>query len=131
VRDRPPHELKLEDYERFLDRWVRSKPSTLASGVSLVRGFSRFLYERGYAAEFIAEPLKRPKRQAAEDLEVVTISASDVGRMLDTCEDWQELLCVATGRRSSGLPPGRESRLMCMPSEPRSPSSSTKPIPTR
>lgn len=96
VRDSLPGELTLEDYERFLDRWVGSNASTLASGVSLVRGFSRFLYERGYAAEFVAEPLKRPKRSPAEELDVVTITASDVGRMLDACADWQELLCVAT-----------------------------------
>src|SRR5262245_8531222 len=96
VRDRPPAELMLEDYERFLDRWITLKPSTLASGVSLVRGFSRFLHERGYAAEFVAEPLKRPRRPSAEELEVVTISAADVARMLDGCGDWQELLCVAT-----------------------------------
>lgn len=39
--------LRLEDYERFLDRWVDASPATLASGVSLVKGFARFLFERG------------------------------------------------------------------------------------
>jgi integrase len=96
VKDRPPAELTLEDYELFLDRWVGSSPSTLATGVSLVRGFSRFLYERGYAAADVAEPLKRPKRPSAEDLNVVTVSSGDVARLLENTEDWQELLCVAT-----------------------------------
>ncbi len=96
VGDRTPAELILEDYERFLDRWITLKPSTLASGVSLVRGFSRFLHERGYAETFVAEPLKRPRRPPAEELDVITISAADVARMLDVCADWQELLCVAT-----------------------------------
>jgi hypothetical protein len=47
-RDKTPAELELQDYERFLDRWTDKSPSTLASGVSLVRGFSRFLFDRGY-----------------------------------------------------------------------------------
>jgi site-specific recombinase XerD len=42
-------DLTLADYERFLDRWVGAAPSTLASGVSLVKGFARFLFERGFA----------------------------------------------------------------------------------
>src|SRR4051794_2042033 len=54
VRDKPPAELVLTDYERFLDRWVginprtgkAYEPSTLALGVSLVTGFARFLFTR-------------------------------------------------------------------------------------
>jgi integrase len=96
VRDKPPEQLELADYERFLDRWTDSSPSTLASGVSLVRGFSRFLYERGIAAEDVAYPLQRPRRKRPEDLDVVTVSGEDVLKLLDACEDWQELLCVAS-----------------------------------
>jgi integrase len=96
VRDRPPAELVIEDYERFLDRWISCAPSTLATGVSLVRGFSHFLYERGYSSIDVAEPLRRPKRPRAEDLDVVTVSSTDVARLLEAAEDWQELLCVAT-----------------------------------
>jgi integrase len=96
VRDKPPAELDLSDYEGFLDRWTDSAPSTLASGVSLVRSFSRFVHDRGWAAEDVARPLQRPRRKRAEDLEVVTVSAEDVTAMLDACEDWQELLCITT-----------------------------------
>jgi site-specific recombinase XerD len=60
--------LELVDYERFVDRWTNASPSTLASGVSLARGFSRFLYERGLAATDVAEPIKRPRKKRPEDL---------------------------------------------------------------
>jgi integrase len=96
VGDQEVTALSLEDYERFLDRWTNAAPSTLATGVSLVRGFSRFLWERGVVERHVADPLKRPKRQRPEDLEVVTVSRDDVARMLDVCSDWQELLCILT-----------------------------------
>jgi hypothetical protein len=92
VRDKPPAELELADYERFLDRWTDSSPSTLASGVSLVRSFSRFLYERGWAAEDVAFPLQRPKRARYEDLDVVTVSPKK------SCKCWTR---PATGRSFS------------------------------
>jgi integrase len=96
AHDKAPAELDLSDYEKFLDRWTDSSPSTLASGVSLVRGFWRFLYERGLATEDVAHQLRRPRRKRAEDLDVITASAEDVRRMIDACADWQELLCVTT-----------------------------------
>jgi integrase len=96
LRAEDVHELALSDYERFLDRWVGAAPSTLASGVSLVKGFSRFLFERGLTPADVAYPLKRPPKPRPEDLEVVTVSGQDVRRLLDACLDWQEFLCIAT-----------------------------------
>jgi integrase/recombinase XerD len=91
------HELVLADYERFLNQWVGKGASTLAAGVSLVKGFSQFLWERGYTAEHVAFSLKRPRRLRPEDLDVVTVSTEEVGRMLDACQTWQEYLCLTTG----------------------------------
>src|SRR3954454_23870124 len=96
VRDAYVHEIELADYERFVNRWATSAPSTLASSVSLVKGFSDFLWERGYATEHVAFRMKRPRRLRAEDLDVVTVSTEDVKRILDCCETWQEFLCVST-----------------------------------
>jgi hypothetical protein len=96
VRDMPPGELKLEDYERFLDRWTDAKPSTLASGISLVRGFSAFLHERGFASANVAAVRKRPRRPRPEDVEVITVSAEDVQKMLAACRDLRELLCLTS-----------------------------------
>ena len=89
-------ELVLADYERFLNQWVGQGASTLAAGVSLVKGFSQFLWERGYTAEHVAFSLRRPARLRPEDLDVVTVSREEVGRMLDACETWQEYLCLTT-----------------------------------
>jgi integrase len=96
VRDKDVELLALTDYERFLDRWTDSSPSTLAAGVSLVRGFSRFVWERGFVDANVAYPLRRPPRKRPEDLDVVTVSAEDVQLLLSACGDWQEFLCVAT-----------------------------------
>lgn len=100
-------EIRREDYERFLNRWVNAAPSTLATGVSLCHGFSRYLYERGYAARDEATDIRRPRRMRPEDVEVVSVSSQDVAKILDACEDWQEMLCVATaiylGWRRSAL----------------------------
>lgn len=95
-RDAETHAIRREDYERFLDRWVNAASSTLASGVSLCRGFSAFLYERGYAERDEARDIPRPRRQRPEDVDVVSVSTQDVMRMINACEDWQELLCVGT-----------------------------------
>ena len=89
-------EIRREDYEQFLDRWTNSARSTLASGVSLCHGFSAFLYARGYSDQDYARDIPRPRRLKAEDVEVVSVSSADVMRMIDACEDWQELLCVGT-----------------------------------
>ena len=93
---RSTDELRLSDYERFLDHWIAKSPSTLASAVSLVRGFSAFLEERGLADDDYARVLKRPRRQRPEDLDVVTISTEDAQRLLSACEDWQEILCIGS-----------------------------------
>ena len=96
VRDAYVHEIDLADYERFLNRWAGASPSTLASSVSIVKGFSEYLWERGFTGEHVAFRLKRPRRLRAEDLDVVTVTTDDVRRMLDGCETWQEYLCLAT-----------------------------------
>lgn len=96
VRDKPPADLDLADYETFLNRWTDAKPSTLASAVSLAHSFSRFLFERGIAGTDVAYSLKRPKRPRPEDVDVITVSTEDVMRMLAACEDMQELLCLSS-----------------------------------
>ena len=39
--------------------------------------------------------VKRPRRLRPEDVEVVTVSASDVEKMLAGTEGWQEFLCLS------------------------------------
>jgi integrase len=40
--------------------------------------------------------VEAPKRQASEDLDVVSVTGGDVRRMFDVCETWGELLCIST-----------------------------------
>ena len=91
-------EIRIEDYERFLNRWVGKSPSTLASGTSLVKGFSRYLYKRGYAEADVAAQLERPRRQRPEDLDVITVSGQEVET------DARGLRGLA-GARSASRPP--------------------------
>src|SRR4051812_6183387 len=96
VKDCYVDEIAITDYERFLNRWVGSAASTLAGSVSLVHVFSTFLWERGFVADDVGRPIKRPRKPHPEDLDVVTVSTDDVRRMLDACETWQEFLCLTT-----------------------------------
>jgi integrase len=40
--------------------------------------------------------IKRPRRPAPEDTDVLTITTGEALRMLEACENWQELLCLST-----------------------------------
>ena len=93
-----------------MNRWAASAPSTLASSVSLVKGFSEFLWERGYATEHVAFRMKRPRRLRAEDLDVVTVTTEDVTRILDCCETWQEFLLRLDGDLPRGTSEGAGAR---------------------
>lgn len=108
----PPYtavgEITADDCRRFLDIWRDAAPSTMASGVSILRGFFRFLIDEGH----VPEPgpmarIKRPRRPRAEDLDVVTISTADARALINACATWQELLCLSTalytGRRRAAL----------------------------
>jgi integrase len=112
--ERPVDEIKPDDCRRFLDRWRDSSPSTLASGVSLLRGFFRFLEKVGHVpATPMDDSIERPRRHRPEDLPVVTTPGSDVAKLIFACRDFQELLCVGAAgylaRRRSALARARRS----------------------
>jgi integrase len=100
-------EIGEDDCRRFLGRWRDGSPSTLASGVSLLRGFFRFLERKGEIARSPMFNIERPARQRAEDLDVVTVSDGDVIRLINACRDFQELICLGAaaylGRRRTAL----------------------------
>lgn len=88
-------EATTDDCRRFLDRWINASPSTLALYVSILRGFFDFCLDEGWIAANPMDPVKRPKRKRPEDLDVVTVSSSDVAdKLMAACQDWDELLCV-------------------------------------
>ena len=113
-RDCSVDEITADDCRQFLDRWVDASPSTMASNVSILTGFFRWLIDEGQ----VPEPgpmsrIRRPRRKRPEDLDVVTISDEDAHRLLAACLNWQELLCIATalmtGRRRAALNAARRS----------------------
>jgi integrase len=42
------------------------------------------------------EKIKRPRRLPPEETQVVSISTADARRIINACDDWQEILCVTT-----------------------------------
>lgn len=83
------------DCRRFLDRWVDASPSTIALHVSILRGFFDFLVAETALDTSPMDGIERPRRRRPEDIDVVSVSARDVERLLEVVEDWQEFLCVA------------------------------------
>lgn len=80
---------------RFLNKWVDSSPSTMALGVTVVRGFFAFLVDETVLEHSPAERIRRPKRKRPEELDVVTVTSSDVERMFLAALTTQEILCLA------------------------------------
>lgn len=95
VRDKTLDEITSDDVRRYLDRWSAASKSTLALYVTVIRRFFDFCVDEGIVRTSPAERLKRPPRPRPEDLDVVTITDSDVGRLFAACADWQERLCIA------------------------------------
>ncbi len=90
-----PREVSADHCRRFLDRWADMSRSTLALHVSILRGFFTFLRDEDIIPVSPMDRIKRPPRLRAEDTDVVSVSGSEVRRIFDACETWQELLCIA------------------------------------
>jgi integrase len=90
------NELILDDYERTLNRWTDLAPSTLAQRISCFRTYSKFLWRRGWADQWVCADMDRPRRPRAEDIDVVSVSSEDVMRMFGVTRDVQEFVCLAT-----------------------------------
>jgi integrase len=87
-------DVKPTDCAAFVDKWKDNKVGTLAHSVSVVKCFFRWCVEQGFIETNPAERLKRPRKPAADELDVVTISADDVRRLLNAVETWHEALCL-------------------------------------
>jgi len=107
---RAPWETTTNDCRSFLDCFTRPRPprrwqrdlrppasaSTVALYVSILRGYFTFLKDEGIVEQNPMDPIRRPPRKRAEDLDVVTTSSSDIVRMFAACREWDELLGLAT-----------------------------------
>lgn len=98
VNDRDVQAITRRHCTSFLDRWADSSPSTLALHVSILAGFFDFLVDLTLIEESPMATVRRPPRKRPEDLDVITVSDSDVERMfaaVATPPPWDELLCFA------------------------------------
>ena len=86
--------ITTDDCRAFLDRWVNAAPGTIAHHVSILNGFFGFLYDNDHIEQNPMRRIRRPRRPAPEDTDVVTVTAEDIGRMYQACETVQEMLCL-------------------------------------
>jgi integrase len=85
-----------DDCRQHLDRWIESAPGTRYHSWAVLSGFFKWAYRQGIIETNPIARIEPPRRQRAEDLDVVTLSGADVRRMFDACESWHELLCLST-----------------------------------
>jgi integrase/recombinase XerD len=93
-------QLDLDQIDRhhcraYLGRWKDAAPSTLALYTTILTRFFAFLIEEEVIDRSPMEKVRRPKLNRAEDLDVVTVTDTDVERLIAACADWQEFLCIA------------------------------------
>ncbi|MCA1702611.1 MAG: tyrosine-type recombinase/integrase [Actinobacteria bacterium] len=94
-QDADVHEVTVNDCRSFLDEWVGRSASTVCTVRSALNGLFSWLYLEG---EIDANPMvriQRPRRQRAEDVDVVTVTQAEVEKMLAAAKGWQEFLCIA------------------------------------
>jgi integrase/recombinase XerC len=98
--DRLPDDLDVvkitpDDCRRFLDLWSRKTAGTRAHTYSVVSSFFTWLYKTEKIKRNPLERIDRPRRVAAEDLDVTTLSAAEVRKLLAACQTWTEKLAIA------------------------------------
>lgn len=107
VQERDCDAITAEQCRSFLDRWVDASASTMALHVSILAGFFQFLVGETVLEQSPMRNIRRPARKRPEDLDVVTVGESDVGRMIRACTETDELVCIAmlayTGARRTAL----------------------------
>lgn len=105
-----PGDITPDDCRDFLALWTRPRPprkntrkplppaspNTLALHHTIVKGFFGFLYDEELITHNPMERVKPPKRRRAIDLDVITTAAGDVARLINACDDMDELLCIGT-----------------------------------
>jgi integrase/recombinase XerD len=97
--DRLPDDLDVakvttDDVRRFLDLWNKREAGTRAHAFSVVNSFFKWLYHEGKVKRNPLDRLVAPRRKSADDLDVVTVSSSDVRALLAACQTWTEKLAV-------------------------------------
>lgn len=97
--DRLPDDLDVakitaDDCRRFLNLWSTAKPGTRGHVYSVVSSFFTYLYRSERIKRSPLERVERPKRVAAEDLDVVSVSTADVRKLLKAAVGHTERLAI-------------------------------------
>lgn len=93
--DYAPWEITTEHCRLFLNQWRDASNATKAQHITTLRRFFAFLLDEGIIDENPMEKIRRPRRKRPEELDVVTVSSTDVGKLWAAVEDWDEFLCFA------------------------------------
>jgi integrase len=88
-------QVTQDDCRRFLDQWNKRSAGTRAHTYAVLSSFFKWLYRAEKIKRNPMERLEKPRRIPAEDLDVVSVSADDVRRLLEAAEGWTEKLAVA------------------------------------
>jgi len=88
-------EVGVNDCRTFLDGWIGRSPSTVGTIHSALNGLFEWLYVEGEIDGNPMDRVKRPRRQRAEDVAVVTVTRAEVEKMLAATQGWQEFLCLS------------------------------------
>jgi site-specific recombinase XerD len=86
--------LTANDCRAHLDTWRDSAPGTRYHAWAVLSGFFKWLYRADLIADNPMARIEPPRRQAPEELDVVSVTGADVRRLFDVCETWGELLCL-------------------------------------
>jgi integrase len=89
-------EVGETECRRHLDNWRDSAPGTRYHSWAVLRSFFGWLYRAGVIEKNPMARIEPPKRLAADDLDVTTVSGADVRRLFDACQTVHELLCLST-----------------------------------
>lgn len=106
-------EITVQDCERFLDQWRDHSGSTMCLHHSVLNGFFKFLILKDALDANPMDKIRRPRRPRHHEVKVVSVSSSDVDRMLEAVApptnrlEWDEILCLAllayTGPRRNAV----------------------------
>lgn len=91
-----PWEIETDDLRRYLRRWENAQPATMASQISILKGFFGWLLKEGALQIDPTARIDRPSMPAPHERKTTVISGDDVVKMLAACRDWQEMLCLGT-----------------------------------
>jgi integrase len=87
-------DIAPDDCRRFLDRYAAKSANYQATIYSTLNSFLEWLYQQQRIKRNPLDHVARPRRIAAEDLNVTTVDTEDVPRLLACCQTESERLTL-------------------------------------